>query len=838
MHIRRRLLTVAFLLLFAAGAAAQPPAGGTPASPSSRYRMGHSTHGKAFDEGPRERPVRMDGIGQTHFAITTTNPEVQAWFDQGYTLLHSFWFYEAERAFRWCLKLEPGNAMAYWGLARASEDERARREFLKEALARQGQGDAARARVPRGLAHRARHAERRPDRGGVQAGARASRARLSRRHRSQGHARRADDGHRPHRDASCCCVRCSPSRPIIRPRITIAIHNWDGPDGAQALDSCRRYGAIAPRIGHALHMPGHVYAGLGMFHEAAISLDSATRAEIRYMGERLVFPYNTWNYAHNRNYLSYVQEQLGLVSEALRGARELLAVPLDPKLNDAERYSPHWQGIEALTRALVKFERWDEILDEGSDPVGRVAARQEPSRRSSRRWRTSAQDDRAAAAQSAQRARRAQERVRQARARLDEAASTRRRPPRSRASSRSRAATRSRGWPGSPTPPKASSSSATSTTTRPAIRTSATSRSAARISRRSSPSLARDAFEKALAAVPNDPFALAGLARAQRRARRSRRRPRMPTRGCCSSGRTPSRGPACSTTSSALGLTATADRSRRRARSATTVRPRSRPTDRQSGPPTRRPRSKRVDAGGRRVTLADFKGKNVLLVFYLGGTCVHCMKQLKDIAERKDEFDRLDTVLLAVSSDAPQVNKPAQTGFAFRLLSDARLENARRFKSYDDFEELPMHATVLIDRDGRIHWARHGGAPFGDVDFLVAQLRRMNDAHAAAKSVAVSSKSEVEVTAQTRGTWAAPVARPCLRAEPTLRLTREEGAAFSRASCLVPPAAEEAQQHQEQVHEVEVERQRADDAVRADPAVGQRQRHVAKALRVVGGEAR
>ena len=59
-------------------------------------------------------------------------------------------------------------------------------------------------------------------------------------------------------------------------------------------------------------MPGHIYAGIGMFHESAISLDSATRAEIAYMGRQMVFPYNTWNYAHNRNYLSYAQEQLGL----------------------------------------------------------------------------------------------------------------------------------------------------------------------------------------------------------------------------------------------------------------------------------------------------------------------------------------------------------------------------------------------------------------------------------------------------------------------------------------------------------------------------------------------
>lgn len=90
-------------------------------SPSEKQvpTLGHSAHGPAFDTGPREKPWVMDGIGTSHFPITTRTPEVQMWFDQGNTLLHSFWSYEAERAFRWCLKLDPECAMAYWGLARA-----------------------------------------------------------------------------------------------------------------------------------------------------------------------------------------------------------------------------------------------------------------------------------------------------------------------------------------------------------------------------------------------------------------------------------------------------------------------------------------------------------------------------------------------------------------------------------------------------------------------------------------------------------------------------------------------------------------------------------------------
>ena len=78
----------------------------------------------------------MAGIGEAHFPITTINPEVQKWFDQGNALLHSFWYYEAERAFRWCLKLEPDNAMAYWGMARAAEGSERGSELIREAAKR------------------------------------------------------------------------------------------------------------------------------------------------------------------------------------------------------------------------------------------------------------------------------------------------------------------------------------------------------------------------------------------------------------------------------------------------------------------------------------------------------------------------------------------------------------------------------------------------------------------------------------------------------------------------------------------------------------------------------
>jgi hypothetical protein len=116
------------VLLLATSAAAQQSAAQQIAdskqSPAEYYKKGHSKHGVAFDKGPREKPWVMEGIGKVHFPITTSNREVQMWFDQGIALLHSFWFYEAERAFRWALKLDPDCAMAYCAHKRSRQTQR------------------------------------------------------------------------------------------------------------------------------------------------------------------------------------------------------------------------------------------------------------------------------------------------------------------------------------------------------------------------------------------------------------------------------------------------------------------------------------------------------------------------------------------------------------------------------------------------------------------------------------------------------------------------------------------------------------------------------------------
>jgi peroxiredoxin len=129
------------------------------------------------------------------------------------------------------------------------------------------------------------------------------------------------------------------------------------------------------------------------------------------------------------------------------------------------------------------------------------------------------------------------------------------------------------------------------------------------------------------------------------------------------------------------------------------------------------------------VSLADYRGKNVMLIFYLGQNCPHCVRQLHDIGKKKDDWDRLKTSVLAVSSASPEKNAgwiKDMGELPIRLLSDDQYANARRFHSYDDFEDIELHSTILIDKKGRVYWARVGGDPFSDTAFLAKQLERMN----------------------------------------------------------------------------------------------------------------
>jgi len=720
-------------------------------------RIGHSAHGPAFDEGPRQKPWRMEGIGRSHFPITTSVPEVQEWFDQGNTLLHSFWFLEAERAFRWCLKLDPECAMAYWGLARSTGrgwtfTERAE-EFLKEAVRRKEK-----------VTERERMYIEAWQKAYVPALSGALEVLQRSEEESEGRFEVLAEeiekialAHPDDVEAKALHVLYSLYRSsrlgndgVLRQVLAAApdhpgahhyrIHNWDGPDGAQALDSCERYGRVAWKVGHANHMPGHIYSGIGMWHEGAIWMDSATRAERAYMKERMILPFQDWNYAHNRNYLSYIQEQLGMADAALEGARQLIAAPLDPDYNDPDggRDSVREEGMEALLRGLVKFERWDEILAEGTIP-----------------WRDHPRDDvwrayaralahlgRGELADAIDRmielsdlgkgakgsAKRFHARMLEevgaliAVARGEELEGIER---------LTRAAEKQReGFHRENDPP-----------TYPRFLYDVLGEL---YLERGSPGLAAAAFEKALETVKNDGFALSGMVRSRAAIGEREEAARYFGR--------------------LLFVWSSADQGLRWMEAARATGIPAEPSD--ESPAAQRnygtevladrgperwesydaPELDALDSRGERVTLEEYRGRNVVLVFFLGEECPHCVDHLAALGKRSGEFAGVDADLLAISRDTPEENAVSlrMGELPFRLLSDVGFANARRFHSYDDFEEMELHSTILIDRRGRVRWARTGGDPFMDVDFLLEELRDLGPEPVPGESAAVEATASTE----------------------------------------------------------------------------------------------
>ena len=514
------------------------------------------------------------------------------------------------------------------------------------------------------------------------------------------------------------------------------IHNWDYHEPEQALESCRRYTELVPGIGHAQHMPGHIYSIVGMWHEAAISMDAATRVEKRYLKESLTFPFNNWNYGHNLNYLGYIREQLGMARAAIFGARQLIDAPLDPQHNGDEAYSAHSVGIRAMARVLTKYERWDELPDTKTIPWRDVFLDKINKAYFDSLAHLGKRDlQKAEKSMSAHAALKKdieknngeeeyygiQELELKARYALTKGETIDGLGLLAEAAKRE--FDMQRGYADPPFYPQNLYASL----------------GEAYLDSKA-PGLAVQAFDKALDLTHNDLFALSGLVRAHiAQGERAKAEDAMARLSFVTSDADP--GIAILQRAKATGV-----RGASRDSSPAPQRNYALTSLERFGPnrwePYDAPKLVVWDAAGKPVGLADYRGKNVLLVFYLGAECPHCMRQLHEIGAKKGDWSRLNTVVLAVSSATPAKNAAAMREFGelpLRVLSDENYENSRRFHSYDDFEDIELHSTILIDAKGRVYWAHIGGDPFLDMTFLIKQLERMNEVPAGDSASLASS---------------------------------------------------------------------------------------------------
>ena len=130
-------------------------------------------------------------------------------------------------------------------------------------------------------------------------------------------------------------------------------------------------------------------------------------------------------------------------------------------------------------------------------------------------------------------------------------------------------------------------------------------------------------------------------------------------------------------------------------------------------------------------SLADYEGKPVVLIFYLGHGCLHCAEQLKAFAPKAKEFKEAGFEVVAISTDSKKDLKQSQENYGgvypFPLVADPSLEVFRDYRVYDDFEKQPLHGTFLIDAEGRVRWHDISYEPFMEPDFVLKEGRRLLD---------------------------------------------------------------------------------------------------------------
>ena len=134
---------------------------------------------------------------------------------------------------------------------------------------------------------------------------------------------------------------------------------------------------------------------------------------------------------------------------------------------------------------------------------------------------------------------------------------------------------------------------------------------------------------------------------------------------------------------------------------------------------------------GKTVKLKDYRGKPMVLIYYLGSGCKHCIEQLDAFAKIAARYERNGIPIVAVSRESvadlhkTRENVADEDWFPFTVLSDEAMEHFKAYRAYDDFEDVALHGTFLIDAEGQVRWQDIGFEPMMHPAFLLEEAQRL-----------------------------------------------------------------------------------------------------------------
>ncbi len=366
LHYLQLFLAISSSLLIFGSAIADEPA----------VLAGHSYHGEAYNEGPRQAAYLMPGMGNISFPASTENDLAQRFINQGVAQLHGFWYYEAERSFRQAAVHDPACAISFWGMAMANSENITRaRSFIEQAVKLK---EKASRREQLFIEAYAEYWKEDED----------PQKKREKKERAQKLTRdletlvedfpddleakaflavqlwqneRSDLPITSYVAVNALIQDIFDANPL-HPAHHYRIHLWDGHKPAQAVHSSAMCGPSLPGIAHMWHMPGHIYSKLHRYQDACWQQEASARVDHAHMMRDRVLPDQIHNFAHNNEWLIRNLNKTGRVADALSLAKNMQELPRHPKYNTLERGSTKY-GRERLLLTLSNYRLWPELIE-------------------------------------------------------------------------------------------------------------------------------------------------------------------------------------------------------------------------------------------------------------------------------------------------------------------------------------------------------------------------------------------------------------------------------------------------------------------------------------------
>lgn len=733
---------------------------------------GHSTHGEAFNEGPRQSAYLMGGTGNVHFPVTTKSKIAQAFIEQGIGQLHGFWYFEAERSFRQAAALDQDCAMAYWGAAMAAYSKRPRAQgFIKEAVARIESvsereklyiqsldkyfSDKEKDKKKRALSY-LKDLEsiviKYPD--DLEAKAFVA-------HRIWHNAREGTP-------ISSYVSLSSLIEDILvveplHPAHHYMIHLWDYRHPENAVQAAARCGVAGPSIAHMWHMPGHIYSRLKRYEDAVYQQEASARVDHAHMIRDRVMPDEINNFAHNNEWLIRNLSFVGRARDAMDLAVNMTQLPRHPKYNTlSKRGGSASYGRRRLLQILREYQLYDEalefcqssVLTVSSDPLEQLKTLRLLGCSAAMAGRPSllvkAKQEVGEIISDAEAEKVDLEKeIAKLDASLDKSAD---KPPR-------------------PQDKKFDEKKAKLHLKQAKDRAS---KNKQKLERLEKSKLAIEGYElvaneeyteglKKLESAGGEDDSWLGELKflsgdsekgLEQITEQVKRRPSevIPlARLVYLQFQNGDNELAQESLEKLRGVSGSMDLDIPLFSRLTPIamelgigkrwqRPNGpaadigfRPPLESLGPfrwsPSPAPQWNLTDSDNQSVGSDDFVGQPYIVIFYLGHGCLHCAEQLQAFGPRVADFEKNGIKLIAISTDDQKgllkSIEDAGTGSPIRLASDANHDVFQQFRAFDDFEKQPLHGTFLIDGMGKIRWQDISYQPFMDHQFLLDEAQRL-----------------------------------------------------------------------------------------------------------------